>query len=179
MRRLHSSAKDFATHFARIVNDRRESDENVSRDVAEILAEVKRTGDEALRNYTMRFDHHALTADTSSWRITADQCKAAYDFLPAEAKDALNLAADRIRAHEPYQFAWSAGQGRIEIAAVTPRMAPAAGAPQSWPSTGARRRLARRRGRRPATTTMKRGRPTPLASSACRASPRASRRAPA
>ncbi|VVT20018.1 histidinol dehydrogenase [Erythrobacter sp. EC-HK427] len=104
MRRLHSSAKDFATHFARIVNDRRESDENVSRDVAEILAEVKRTGDEALRNYTMRFDHHALTADTSSWRITADQCKAAYDFLPAEAKDALNLAADRIRAYHEGQL---------------------------------------------------------------------------
>lgn len=40
--------------------------------------------------------------------------------------------ADRIRAHEPYQIAWSAGRGRIEIAAVTPRMAPAAGAPQSW-----------------------------------------------
>lgn len=104
MLRMHANAPDFAKRFARIVNDRRESDENVTRDVAEILARVKQGGDDAVRDLTMRFDKHALTADTASWRITTDQCKAAYDFLPAEAKEALNLAAERIRAYHEGQL---------------------------------------------------------------------------
>ena len=99
MRRLYTSADDFETQFARIVNDRRESDESVARDVHEILREVRRDGDDTLRNLTMRFDKHALTDDPSSWRIGKDQCAAAYDELAPEAKTALDLAADRIRAY--------------------------------------------------------------------------------
>ncbi len=104
MQRLDATAEDFEAKFTRIVNDRRESDENVARDVSEILAEVKRKGDTALQNYTMRFDKHALTAEVTSWQITAEQCKAAYDFLSDDAKSALNLAADRIRAYHEAQL---------------------------------------------------------------------------
>ncbi len=104
MRRLRSTDDDFETQFARIVEDRRESDASVARDVQEILDQVRRQGDEALRNLTMRFDKHALTADLTSWRISADQCQAAYDFLKPEVKDALNLAADRIRAYHEGQL---------------------------------------------------------------------------
>lgn len=104
MRRLYTSADDFETQFTRIVNDRRESDESVARDVQEILREVRRDGDNTLRNLTMRFDKHALTDDLSSWRIGKDQCAAAYDDLAPEAKTALNLAADRIRAYHEGQL---------------------------------------------------------------------------
>ena len=101
MRRLNSNDADFDTRFTRIVNDRREADSNVERDVREIIAAVRQNGDATLRDLTMRFDKHALTADLTSWRISADQCKTAYDFLKPEAKTALDLAADRIRAfHE-------------------------------------------------------------------------------
>ena len=103
MQRLFASAEDFESKFARIVNDRRESDENVARDVRDILETVRREGDNALQNYTMRFDKHALTADLTSWQITAEQCKVAYDFLAPEVKEALNLAADRIRAYHEAQ----------------------------------------------------------------------------
>ncbi|MES2657307.1 MAG: reverse transcriptase family protein [Verrucomicrobiota bacterium] len=40
--------------------------------------------------------------------------------------------ADRIRAHEGFVKAWTAGQGRISIGHVAPQMAPAAGAPRMW-----------------------------------------------
>ena len=98
MIRLHISDEDFETKFSRIVNNRRESDERVASDVSTILEQVRHGGDEILRDLTMRFDKHPLTADVSSWRIGADQCKAAFDFLEKDAKAALELAAERIRA---------------------------------------------------------------------------------
>ena len=104
MRRLDINQDDFEQVFARIVDDRRESDGDVSRDVGEILQQVRQKGDDALKNLTLRFDKHALTADLTSWRIGADQCKAAYDFLDADVKTALNLAADRIRAYHEGQM---------------------------------------------------------------------------
>lgn len=40
--------------------------------------------------------------------------------------------AERVRAHEGFVKAWTAGQGRILIGHVAPQMAPAAGAPRMW-----------------------------------------------
>ncbi|RJY08176.1 histidinol dehydrogenase [Aurantiacibacter aquimixticola] len=103
MRRLYANKPDFETQFTRIVEDRRESDDSVERDVRDILERVRAGGDEALRDLTMRFDKHALTAELTSWRISADQTKAAYDFLEPEVKRALDLAAERIRAYHEGQ----------------------------------------------------------------------------
>lgn len=104
MRRLIASDPDFETKFARIVNDRRESDANVASDVRAIIDQVRQKGDDALAELTSRYDKHALTAELASWRIGKDQCKAAYDFLGGEAKDALDLAAERIRAYHEGQL---------------------------------------------------------------------------
>ncbi|MGB3167248.1 MAG: histidinol dehydrogenase, partial [Alteraurantiacibacter sp.] len=104
MRRLHTTADEFEKQFTRIVNDRRESDANVARDVTDILQKVRQGGDEVLRDFTMRYDKHALTADISSWRISPDQTKAAYDFLDKDTKRALDMAAERIRAYHQGQL---------------------------------------------------------------------------
>ena len=104
MQKLRTSDEDFERKFARIVADRRESDDDVSRDVAEILAHVRRAGDDALSELTMRFDKHKLTADLTSWRITAEQCEIAYDFLDKDVKAALELAAKRIHAFHEAQL---------------------------------------------------------------------------
>lgn len=104
MQRLASSEKDFAARFTRIVEDRRESDAGVELAVRDIINDVRQQGDMALGNYTMRFDKHPLTADLGSWLISAEQCKIAYDFLADDAKRALNLAADRIRAYHEAQL---------------------------------------------------------------------------
>lgn len=102
MRRLDASDPGFAAAFDALVNDRRESASDVSADVAAIVARVKAAGDAALAEYTLNFDKFDL--DTSGWSISSDQCAAAYDALEPDLRDALNLAAERIRAYHAAQL---------------------------------------------------------------------------
>jgi len=104
MLRLNTRHANFEQRFRRLVDERRESDDDVSHDVREIIAEVRRTGDDALADYTMRYDKHALTADLASWRVGAAQCKAAYEGLDNALRAALDLAAQRIRAYHEQQL---------------------------------------------------------------------------
>ena len=67
--------------------------------VARILADVRQRGDEALRDWTARID--GLTYD--DFEVPAETLEAAYDSLPSDLADALNLAADRIRAFHACQ----------------------------------------------------------------------------
>lgn len=102
MRRLDASAPGFAAAFDALVNDRRESASDVSADVAAIIARVKAEGDAALANYTAKFDR--FDPGTSGWSIAKAECAAAYDALAPALRDALNLAADRIRAYHAAQL---------------------------------------------------------------------------
>lgn len=98
MLRLSTADRDFEARFARLVDDRRESGEDVSRVVADILSEVRQRGDEALAEYTQRFDKHQLSEE-SDWRISAEACHAAFAALDPKLREALELAAERIRAY--------------------------------------------------------------------------------
>ena len=98
MLRLATSDPAFEKRFARLVDDRRQSEENVSRVVSDILAEVRARGDEALAEYTERFDKHTLATE-SDWRIAPQACRDAYEALEPRLRDALELAAERIRAY--------------------------------------------------------------------------------
>ncbi|WP_447930099.1 histidinol dehydrogenase [Sphingopyxis fribergensis] len=102
MRRLDASEPGFAAEFDALVNDRRESDSDVSADVAAIIARVKAEGDAALADYTAKFDRFDLGA--SGWSISKEECAAAYEGLAPDLRDALNLAADRIRAYHAAQL---------------------------------------------------------------------------
>ena len=104
MLRLKTSDPDFAKKFERIVGDRRESGENVARTVADILDAVRRRGDEALQEMSARYDSHFLTADLSSWRISPEDCEMAYLALDKKLREALELAAARIRAYHEHQL---------------------------------------------------------------------------
>ena len=104
MRILKTSDADFETRFTRIVNDRREADDKVEFVVREIIDNVRRNGDAALTDLTMRYDKHALNADQSTWRISAEECADAFHNLPAEVRAALELAASRIRAYHEAQL---------------------------------------------------------------------------
>jgi len=101
MQRLSATSPDFATRFDALVNARREASDDVSRDVAAILARVRTGGDAALADYTRRFDRHEL--DASGWRIDPSDCRAALDALDPELRRALELAADRISAYHEKQ----------------------------------------------------------------------------
>lgn len=102
MQRLHSRNGGFAAAFAAVVNDRRESDAGVASDVAAIIAEVRARGDEALAEYTARYDGHLLVGD--NWRISPEECREAFDALAPDLRAALELAAQRIRAYHEAQL---------------------------------------------------------------------------
>lgn len=102
MRLLKASDPGFAKAFERLVNARRESDENVAHDVRGILHEMRARGDDALVDYTARFDGHQLT-DKSDWQVSREACAEAYEDLNPELRAALELAASRIRAYHEAQ----------------------------------------------------------------------------
>ena len=102
MLRLSSSDPDFAEAFARVVSDRRESAVDVADDVAGIIKAVRARGDEALAEYTAKFDGHDL--GVTGWQVDAEACKAAFDALTPELRSALELAASRIRAYHEAQL---------------------------------------------------------------------------
>ena len=100
MQRLSTRDPGFEKAFARLVRERRESDGDVSRDVALILKDVRARGDAALVELTQRFDGHSLSKD-ENWTISAEACRAAFDELKPDLRAALELAAQRIRTfHE-------------------------------------------------------------------------------
>jgi histidinol dehydrogenase len=99
--RLDSRDAGFAAAFTVLVNDRREADEDVSRDVTAILRRVRAEGDVALADYTARFDRHDLEA--SGWTVAAAERRAALDGLSTELRDALELAAARIATYHEKQ----------------------------------------------------------------------------
>ncbi|MEE1877644.1 histidinol dehydrogenase [Altererythrobacter litoralis] len=103
MLRLATSDADFAARFDALVDARRESDSDVSGQVAAILADVKARGDAALAEYSQRFDSYTL-AEEADWNISAEACRAAYDALDTDLRDALELAAERIRAYHRDQL---------------------------------------------------------------------------
>lgn len=98
MIRLDTRDPGFAGQFAALVDARREADADVSRDVAAIIADVKARGDVAVADYTLRFDCHGL-----DWRIPLAEAHAALAALDPSLRDALQLAADRIRTYHAQQ----------------------------------------------------------------------------
>ncbi len=95
---LSTSDPAFETDFASLVDARRDSDDDVSRDVAAILSRVRREGDSAVAELTTRFDGHSMP-----WRIDRAECDAALANLDGDLRAALELAAARIRAYHAGQ----------------------------------------------------------------------------
>jgi histidinol dehydrogenase len=102
MLRLSTRDPGFEQAFRRLVRERRESDDDVARDVSLILADVRNRGDVALAELSARFDGHGLT-DDASWRIEPAACREAFDALKPELRAALELAAARITAYHEAQ----------------------------------------------------------------------------
>jgi histidinol dehydrogenase len=103
MQTLSTLDPDFDALFGRIVNSRREADSNLAGQVASILADVKGSGDKALIELTKRFDGYAL-AEEADWVVTRERMEEAYGQIEPELRDALELAAARVRAYHEAQL---------------------------------------------------------------------------
>ena len=97
--RLTSTAPEFAARFAELLNTKREQDEDVARDVSAIIADVRQRGDLAVRELTVKFDRHA----PESLAFSAAEIAAAYAACEPEVREALELAASRIRSYHERQ----------------------------------------------------------------------------
>ena len=103
MQQIATIDPDFRRLFARVVEARREADSDVAGVVQDILRTVRLGGDNALIQYTQRFDGYSLVED-ADWVITPERCEEAYNQITQEQRDALNLAAQRIRAYHEAQL---------------------------------------------------------------------------
>ena len=98
-RRLDASDLNFEQAFQALLGLKRESDPDVAEIVSEILADVRERGDEALFDYTSRFDRIDMSAETI--RVRPQEILEAREAVSNEALAALNTAAERIRSfHE-------------------------------------------------------------------------------
>ncbi|BDI60634.1 histidinol dehydrogenase [Qipengyuania nanhaisediminis] len=103
MKQLSTSDPDFAKRFTRLVEARREADSDVAGQVLDILRTVRTGGDNALVQYTQRYDGYSLVED-DDWRVSPERCAEAYEQIAPEEREALDLAARRIRAYHEAQL---------------------------------------------------------------------------
>lgn len=99
MKIIRTDSAEFEGHFRRIRERGRVFDPELWAAVGRIVEDVGRRGDEALFDYTARWDGHAVTAATVE--ATASERKAAAAQVLPEDAEILSLAAGRIeRFHE-------------------------------------------------------------------------------
>ncbi len=93
---LDSSAPGFERDFSAFLGRNRDTDENVDRIVADIIADVRARGDAALTEYTKKFDQVEL--DAKGLRVGQAEREKAAARVPAAQRDALVFAQRRIEA---------------------------------------------------------------------------------
>ena len=108
MRRLSTQDSAFNAQLDDLLAWESVSDIEVQQSVTNIVTEVRRRGDEALVEFTNRFDRMSV-ASMAGLELSQEQLQAALDSLPAAEKQALTTAAERVRAyHEKQrQDSWS------------------------------------------------------------------------
>ncbi|MBM3483928.1 MAG: histidinol dehydrogenase [Alphaproteobacteria bacterium] len=101
VRRLDNRDAGFAAAFRALVDEKREASSDVARDVAAIIAEMRKRGDAALIDYTARFDRLSLTE--ARLRVEDAEIEAATRACPQAVIEALEVAAARIEAYHRTQ----------------------------------------------------------------------------
>ena len=121
--RLNSRDAGFQAGLAKLLAFEAGEDESIDRTAAEILAAVRKQGDAALLDYTRRFDR--VQADSvAALEIPKADWHAALAALPAAQRDALQAAADRVRAYHERQrgetWTYTEADGTVLGQKITP-----------------------------------------------------------
>ena len=99
---LNSTAPGFEKEFAAFLTTKREASEDVNAAVKTIISDVIERGDEALKDYSLKFD--ALDFDRVPMRVAPEELDAALATIDPQVRDALELAAERIEKHHRRQL---------------------------------------------------------------------------
>ena len=102
VKRLNSKDTDFREILLSSLSLPMADDEAIDAAVVKILAVVKEKGDEAVLGFTKQFDRLNL-ASVSDLEIPRKDLELAYNSLSAEQKNALDIAAQRVRAYHERQ----------------------------------------------------------------------------
>ncbi len=102
IQRLSTDAAGFEAAFRQLTAYDPQGDEQVESVVRAILAEVRARGDTAVLEYTRRFDG-SQAQDLRELEIPVAQRNSAFETLKAEARQALEAAATRLRAYAERQ----------------------------------------------------------------------------
>lgn len=103
VRRFSSADADFDSKLKALLAFETAQDDTVDEVVANILKDVKKRGDAAVLDYTNRFDKTNATT-LAQLEIPQAELLAALNGLPAEQRDALKAAADRVRVYHEKQL---------------------------------------------------------------------------
>ncbi|MEO0821019.1 MAG: histidinol dehydrogenase, partial [Pseudomonadota bacterium] len=110
---LSHDMPDFEARFAALAGQKRDVESNVDAAVAEIIAQVRREGVDAILALTRKFDRWEATEDTLAFSDA--EIDAAVAAVPEAERAALTLAAERIRAYHarqiPEDAEWEDGAG--------------------------------------------------------------------
>ncbi|MDO8408866.1 MAG: histidinol dehydrogenase [Phenylobacterium sp.] len=101
MRRFIFSDPDFEARFAALVNERRDTPEDVEAIVRDVLAAVRSEGLPAVLRYGAQFD--GMEISEADLRVTADEIEAGAAACPLEVREAIDFAAERIRSYHERQ----------------------------------------------------------------------------
>ena len=104
IQRLTTSDPEFQARLDRLLAFDDSTDESVERAVADILADVKKRGDAAVLDYTRRFDH-LDAASMPALELPQAELAQAFATLEVERRQALEIAAARIRSYHEHQRA--------------------------------------------------------------------------
>ena len=99
---LNAADADFETRFTAFLATKREVSADVEAVVRDIITRVRAEGDEALIDYTQRFDKADL--GTLGIAVSRADIEAAYAAADPETVEALKFARDRIRSHHQRQL---------------------------------------------------------------------------
>jgi histidinol dehydrogenase len=100
--RLDSSDSEFQLELGKLLAWESVSEDAVFTTVNEILRAVKSHGDSALLEYSQRFDG-LDAASVAELEMPAERLQQAYQEIPTAERDALEQAAQRIRAYAEHQ----------------------------------------------------------------------------
>lgn len=104
---LSTQASDFAAQLDQLLHRDAEQVAGVEQTVAQVIGDVAQQGDQALFEYTKKFDGFDAEArgiEVPQWRI-----EQALNDIPAKQREALEYAADRVRQYHKKQLqeSWS------------------------------------------------------------------------
>ena len=99
---LNSQSSNFEKEFKKLLSAKRENSVDVDLSVREIIDGVIDRGDQALIEYTKRFDRINLTSD--KLRFTQSELKEHAAKVSDKDRSALELAVDRIKAYHEKQL---------------------------------------------------------------------------